>query len=171
MSTHRLAEVDEFRVPCEVVDATDHQLRESGEHGAECFVLWVGELEGRRFSVRNAYVPVQDAYRMPEGLCVTVGGDELHRLNKWLHSNSLSLGAQVHSHPTRAYHSTTDSTFPIVTQLGGLSIVVPDFAERGLRGRGVETYRLHPGGWHHVSKRAVRRLVHIDESVTGREGD
>lgn len=161
MTTTTLEEIGEFRVPAGVVDATDEALRDAGDHGAECFVLWVGRADGVLFQVQHAWVPAQQAYRMPDGLCVTVDGNELHRLNKWLYGRAMTLGAQIHSHPTRAYHSDTDSTYPIVTQRGGLSIVVPDFGHGGLRGRGVESYRLDATGWRHLRRRAVRRLVRI----------
>lgn len=161
MTITSLENIVEFRVPDHVVEATDDQLREAGTHGAECFVLWVGRPDEDRFHVEHAYVPTQNAYQLPDGLCITVEGEELHRLNKWLHANCMTLGAQVHSHPTRAYHSETDSAYPIVTQRGGLSIVVPDFGERGLRGRGVATYRLDAQGWQHLRSRVARRLVQI----------
>jgi hypothetical protein len=158
-----MEDIVRFRVPADVVNATDEALREAGAAGAERFVLWVGRAERSVFSVRHAYVPAQTAHRLPDGLCVTVDGDELHRLNKWLYENQMTLGVQVHTHPTRAYHSDTDSTYPIVTQRGGVSIVVPDFAAHGLRGRGVECYRLAADGWQHLRKRAVRALIELDD--------
>lgn len=39
-----------------------------------------------------------------------------------------SVKAQVHTHPGRAFHSATDDEWPIVSQPGFLSLVVPDFA-------------------------------------------
>lgn len=42
----------------------------------------------------------------------------------------LELRAQIHSHPTAAYHSATDDAFPAVAIPGFLSIVVPNFARR-----------------------------------------
>lgn len=165
-----LEDVARFSVPPEVVDATDQALRHAGAYGAECFVLWVGRADGNRFRVEKEYVPEQSAYRMPDGLCITVDGEELHRLNKWLYQHDLSLGVQVHTHPTRAYHSDTDSAYPIVTQRGGISIVVPNFASDGLRGRGVETYRLGRSGWQHLRSRTMRRLIRFDcNRSAGRE--
>lgn len=166
MTVPFLENISEFRVPARVIDATDAQLRQVGMRGAECFVLWVGKPDASKFQVEDAYIPAQDSYHLRGGLCVTVDGDELHRLNKWLYSYSMTLGAQVHSHPTAAFHSDTDSTYPIVTQRGGLSIVVPDFGQRGVRGRGVECYRLGAGGWQHLRRRAVRRLIHIESHDT-----
>jgi hypothetical protein len=53
----------------------------------------------------------------------------------WLNSlwfeladKQLSLRAQIHTHPGSAYHSATDDEFPVVSQPGFVSIVVPNFA-------------------------------------------
>ena len=159
--TTALSDVARFVVPEQVVETTDAQLREVGTQADECFVLWVGRFHAQQFHVEQAYVPAQEAHRLASGVCVTVDGAELHRLNKWLYANTLTLAVQVHTHPTRAYHSDTDSTYPIVTQQGGLSIVVPDFGRGGLRGRGVQTYRLNDRGWRHVGRFAASRLVQI----------
>jgi len=59
---------------------------------------------------------------------VVVDGPELHRINVWLYEHEMTLIAQIHSHPTDAYHSETDDAIPIITTPGGLSLVVPDFA-------------------------------------------
>lgn len=170
MTVGSLENIVEFRIPDHVIDATDNQLREVGTYGAECFVLWVGHPDNDRFHVEHAYVPTQNAYQLPDGLCITVDGDELHRLNKWLYTNSMILAAQVHSHPRRAYHSETDSAYPIVTQRGGLSIVVPDFGQRGLRGHGVESYRLGAPGWQHLRPRVVRRLMQMGPDADSDQG-
>ena len=76
-----------------------------------------------------------------------VEADELHRLNVWLYENAERLAIQVHSHPTEAFHSDTDDAYPIVTTLGGLSLVVPDFARYGVRGPETALYRLSSAGW------------------------
>jgi hypothetical protein len=39
-----------------------------------------------------------------------------------------SVKAQVHTHPGEAFHSATDDKWPIVSQEGFMSIVIPDFA-------------------------------------------
>ncbi len=167
MSIALLSDVERFRVPPEVVNATDRALREAGDRHAERFVLWTGHVDDSEFRVQAAYIPAQTAHTLPDGLCVTVDGDELHTLNRWLYKNNQTLGIQVHSHPTHAFHSDTDSTYPIVTQRGGLSIVVPDFARRGTAGTGVATYRLDGRGWRPVRGRKLRRLLVLnDEEVS-----
>ncbi|MEJ7786481.1 MAG: hypothetical protein WKF96_16890 [Solirubrobacteraceae bacterium] len=141
-----LASVRRFTVPERVVSSTERSLRSAGREGYELFVLWSGQHSGPRFDVLTAHVPRQTSYRLETGLCVRVDGEALHALNVWLFDSGETLGAQIHAHPTRAYHSETDDTFPIVTTLGGLSLVVPDFCRRGLFVRSA-AYRLTANGW------------------------
>lgn len=154
--------IREFIIPPDICDETDHQLRAAGRDGAERFVLWSGVIDKDLFLVRTIHVPKQTAYRLPEGLCVRVEGDELHRLNVWLFENGERLGIQVHSHPTEAYHSDTDDTYPIVTTRGGLSLVVPDFGRYGVRGRDTALYRLDSSGWGELSVSDARRILRME---------
>lgn len=154
-----LEDVRTFLVPAGVADTTDAALRKAGARGHEAFVLWTGTMDADTFAVQHAYLPTQTGHHLPDGICVTVDGDELHQLNRWLYENGQRLGAQVHSHPARAYHSDTDDAFPIATQRGALSLVVPHFAADGIRGRGVATYRLTSSGWSRQSWLRTRNLV------------
>lgn len=155
-------QVVRFLVPRSVADETDAQLRDAGRSGYERFVLWSGVISLNEFHVRTMHVPRQRAYRLTEGLCVRVEGDELHLLNVWLYEHEERLAIQVHAHPTQAYHSETDDTFPIVTTRGGLSLVVPDFARRGVRGIGTALYRLSASGWDEQPADLSRRLLEIE---------
>jgi hypothetical protein len=142
-----LADVDRFQVPSRIVEHTEEMLRQAGAEGYERFVLWSGCQKGRVFEIRTPHDPKQTSYRLPSGLCVRVEGEELHQLNAWLYEAGEILAIQVHAHPTEAYHSDTDDTYPIVTTLGGISIVVPDFCRNGLFTQGTAIYRLEPRGW------------------------
>lgn len=142
-----LTQASRFLVPASVVADTETALREAGRDGYERFVLWSGVLAGRDFVVRTMHVPAQRAYRLPDGLCVTIDGPALHALNVWLYDHAEILGVQVHSHPATAYHSVTDDTYPIVTVLGGISLVIPDFCAEALLAGGQALYRLSPDGW------------------------
>lgn len=167
MSPVLLTDVDRFVIPTAVIDRTDAALREAGRRGAEKFVLWTGHVIGRVFAAAAAYVPDQVPHRLADGVCVTVDGDALHALNKWLYEHQQTLAVQVHTHPTRAYHSDTDDTYPIVTQRGGLSLVVPDFAAAGIRGSGTALYRLSGSGWHRQRSWTARRLLLLDGEPPG----
>jgi hypothetical protein len=156
-----LERVRRYIVPRAVVGATNRHLRQAGILRAECFVLWSGIQEGEMFYVRSEHLPRQTAYRLDSGLCVRVEGEELHRLNVWLFEHNELLAVQVHSHPTDAYHSETDDTYPIVTIRGGLSLVVPNFAEEGLFGEGVAYYRLGLSGWDELSEKQAKEIIEI----------
>lgn len=166
MNAVLLAEIERFRVPASVIDATDRALREAGRRRAEMFVLWTGHVTGKTFTAATAYVPEQQAHQLSDGLCVTVDGQALHELNRWLYQCRQVLAVQVHTHPTEAYHSSTDDTYPIVTQRGGLSLVVPDFAARGVSGSRTALYRLDTHGWQRVRPRPSRRLLELNIPTT-----
>ena len=155
--------IREFLVPADICETSDQELRDAGSHGNERFILWSGVVRDERFLVRTMHSPKQTAYRLPSGLCVRVEADELHRLNVWLYENGERLGVQVHSHPTEAFHSDTDDAYPMVTTLGGLSLVVPDFARYGVRGRGTALYRLSDTGWNALSPAHARCILQTED--------
>jgi hypothetical protein len=157
-----LADVEQFLIPSEIIDATDQALRDAGRRGAEMFVLWTGHVREDVFTAATAYVPEQQAHQLSDGLCVTVPGPALHALNRWLYDRQQTLAVQVHTHPTDAYHSRTDDTYPIVTQRGGLSLVVPSFAVAGIRGPGTALYRLNGKGWQRLRRRPANKLLLLD---------
>lgn len=124
-----LLPVRTFVIPSSILDDTIVFLRRAGAEGFEGFVLWAGvEISQQRFEFRSLLIPDQRSMVTEHGLLVTVEGEALFRINKAVHNRGEILAAQVHSHPTDAYHSSTDDALPLVTILGGLSIVIPDFA-------------------------------------------
>ena len=154
-----LEAIETFTVPRNVVAYTENDLRAAGRKGFELFVFWTGAVDGDRFVVRHGHVPKQTASRTRRGLSVRVEGQALHELNVWLFDNEEVLGVQIHAHPTDAFHSETDDTFPIVTTLGGLSLVVPDFCRAGLL-TGSAPFRLSPQGWTQ-SLRPAEELIEV----------
>ncbi len=40
-----------------------------------------------------------------------------------------TIAAQIHTHPGAAFHSATDDHWPIISQPGFISIVIPNFAQ------------------------------------------
>jgi len=124
-----LLSIETFVIPRDVLAETILFLRRIGADGYEGFVLWSGRQESeRRFAIRSVMFPKQHASKTHDGLLVTVDGAALFEVNRTAHERGEILAAQVHSHPTDAYHSSTDDTYPLVTIVGGLSVVIPDFA-------------------------------------------
>ncbi|MGA0594265.1 Mov34/MPN/PAD-1 family protein [Enterovirga sp. CN4-39] len=151
--TTSLTEVSAVVVPRRAIDATMEQLRAAGRRGLEGIAFWVGVHSGPMFHVREAYIPRQQGHRTPQGVAVTVAGPELHRLNLYLHRNELRLIAQIHSHPTHAYHSAMDDEYAVATALGSLSLVVPDFAAAPFTVETCAVYRLQRRPWWQFSEK------------------
>lgn len=155
-------DVERVVVPRALADAAQDHLRAVGRQGFEGFALWAGRRAGAEFRVEDTIIPAQQGLRSEDGLCVAVGGEELFRINRHLFASGQTLVAQLHSHPTDAYHSTTDDAYPIVTTAGALSLVVPDFAVRRFSLAECAVYRLDPGrGWVELAPTAAARLVCI----------
>ena len=98
-----------------------------GHEGLEALVLWLVRIEGEDATVGRVWTPRQTSTRTKEGLHLRIGGDELARLNEHLYRSGETLLAQLHTHPTLAYHSPLDEAKPVVTEDGSFSIVVPSF--------------------------------------------
>jgi hypothetical protein len=135
MARSGLLAIRRFIVPPSVIHPTLEVLAESGRQGYESFVVWGGtrEEDEETFVFRSAYKPRQRSYKTERGLFVHVDEEALDRVNRAFNDEGLILAGQAHAHPTEAYHSDTDDVLPLVTLLGGLSVVVPDFAEGGLK--------------------------------------
>ena len=154
-----------FRVPARSVRETVQAIRSAGKDGYELFVLWSGRIVSNDFIVDTVHVPKQTSYKLESGLCVTVNGDELHKLNQWLYRNRQIIGAQVHSHPTEAYHSPTDDAYPIATLEGSFSIVLPFFGRDGWESDGIAIYRLESGIWQGVTCALGHMIEVIDDGA------
>jgi hypothetical protein len=128
-SPRGLLDIERFIISRAIVDETVDFLREVGTKGAEGFVLWAGCIESiRAFRFQTIMVPEQRPISTERGLLVVVEGEALFALNKLAHERKQILGGQVHTHPTSAYHSDTDDHYPLVTLVGSLSVVLPNFA-------------------------------------------
>lgn len=154
--------VREIRVPREVVEAIQQHLRDAGSTHCEGVAFWAGQTSADVFEVHAALVPAQIQTRSNEGVGVMITGDELFRMNVWLHQNGMTVVAQLHSHPGEAYHSDTDNDFSIVTQAGGLSIVVPDFARGPFSLDSAAVYRLDAhGAWSELDAATAKSLIRV----------
>lgn len=143
-----------FEVPEEVVTATLRVLQAAGRKQREAFVVWGGKVDAAGDTLRftTVEVPAQLSHATAHGLLVTVTGEALHELNRSFYRRDELLAAQVHSHPTAAYHSDTDDRYPLVTLRGALSGVVPDFAAGGAADLG-------SWAWYRLLDRATWRRV------------
>lgn len=129
-SASGLLTVRKFIISPAILSETIAFLQEVGTLGYEGFALWGGvNVDAETFRFTRVIVPQQRAFVTAQGLLVVVDGQALFEVNRTLYESHELLGGQVHTHPTSAYHSSTDDHYPLVTLLGSLSIVIPDFAK------------------------------------------
>jgi hypothetical protein len=111
-----------IRLAAGLLPQTFRTLRECGRAECECGVFWTGPSSD---DVADAVEhPLHD--RSPFGYEVDSGW--ITQLWKRLAVSRRSIKAQVHSHPKEAFHSWIDDQWPIISQPGFISIVIPDFA-------------------------------------------
>lgn len=157
-----LKDVTSVTLPRGCISTTHAHLRSVGREGNEGMALWVGVQQDRHFAVAETVIPAQRHIRTSDGVCVIVPAEELHRLNVWLYKRGLKLLAQIHSHPGRAYHSTTDDAYAVATTVGCLSLVVPNFAREPFDLARVAAYRLDgKANWNEVPPAALARMMTI----------
>ena len=137
-------------------------LRYAGTKRVEGVALFAGVRSGMDFRLQEVVIPKQTGYILESGLMYAVDSEELRRLNVWLYNNDIELIAQIHSHPSEAYHSEADDRYPIVDTYGALSIVVPDFAAAPMNVSSWAFYRLSSSKeWDLLSSVDRERLIEI----------
>jgi hypothetical protein len=157
-----LIEIGAVLVPREALQHTCAYLRQVGELGCEGLTVWAGRRDGKAFHVECSLIPEQRHLQSGDGVCVIVEADALHRLNVFLHEQGLLPIAQVHSHPGEAYHSGTDDQYAVVTKVGCLSLVVPDFASKPFALGDCAVYRLTADGrWGELTSAEAADLIKI----------
>jgi proteasome lid subunit RPN8/RPN11 len=111
-----------LRLASDIVQKTFSTFRECGRGECECAVYWIGLSESNL--VNGVEHPIHR--RSPFGY--EINDHWLTDFWKRLAASKQSVKAQVHTHPGEAFHSASDDNWPIVSQEGFLSIVIPDFA-------------------------------------------
>lgn len=157
----------ELVIPDSVLAPTLEFLQDRGRLRHEGFVVWGGKPDGEDgLHFTSCYVPEQTAHKTADGLLVVVEGEALFRMNRAFYERGEIAAGQVHTHPTDAYHSTTDDHFPLVTLCGALSLVVPDFAQHGRTGMDRWAwYRLREHGvWDPAAESGTRIYVEPEGS-------
>lgn len=153
--------VGQFHVASTIVDETIAEVRAAARDGLEAMVVWAGRRSDAVVDVTRAIVPRQTRYQTDEGLLVLIDGDALFDLNRDLFQRGELLVAQVHSHGAGAFHSDTDDHLAVVTLLGGMSGVIPDFglADHDPVRDWYWTRLVGTGTWSEIKARDVIRIV------------
>lgn len=73
----------------------------------------------------------------------------------------LGVRVQVHTHPDEAFHSQTDDAFPLLFDVGFLSLVIPDFARGPIGFEDAFLAEIQPDGrWQEVP---IASRIIVDE--------
>ncbi len=112
-----------LRLPGQVLAESVQMMARCGRGRCECVIYWTGPLNNDR-TVDGWIHPIHR--RSPFGYRI----DDRWLTKFWfqLANKSRGIRAQVHTHPGAAFHSETDDHWPVISQPGFLSIVVPNLA-------------------------------------------
>ncbi len=161
MRANALQSVSKLTVPRRLIEESTAVLQRFGRRGFEGFLLWIGSVEGAEARVVEILVPPQESLRSEEGVGYFVTGEDLFLISKFLGDKNLRLLAQVHSHPTEAFHSSADDRYAVATAAGSFSLVVPDFGFVAPDLRYWAVYRLLAAKWQRLSPAAVANTIDV----------
>lgn len=137
------------------MDATFRVFRDCGRARDECVVYWTAPVA---FTVTINGHDHPDHRRSPGGY--EIESAWLTRYWFQLARERRTIRAQLHTHPGGAFHSGTDDHWPVVSQPGFLSIVIPDFATGPVSLERAWVGLLDEGGrWCRVGAEAVIELT------------
>lgn len=144
-----------YVVRARLLKQTQQLLRDAGRGRDEAYLVWVGRIEG----VSAVVLQVWSVSAEARAAHARVPIDEVLELGKRVSERHLFILAQVHSHPGKAFHSPIDDEHPISSQVGFLSIVVPNFA-KDAAGDGWAYYEHEGHGrWHQLTDYEVAQRI------------
>jgi hypothetical protein len=154
---------DRIFIPSLVLDHTELVLRQAGEVGNEGFVMWAGTIAHGNGYVSTLLVP--RAYTGPTH--GEISAETTANLLLALDDRDLVPLLQLHTHPQRAWLSTTDAIRPVVAVNGFISVVIPDFGFVDLAN--TELWSAHelvgPGKWRELDAAEKNRRFIVDDSI------
>ncbi|HEX8386863.1 MAG TPA: Mov34/MPN/PAD-1 family protein [Rubricoccaceae bacterium] len=158
------------RISCDrdVWEEGQAELRRRGGGHRESGAFLLGAAEGRRRRVeRFVYYDDVDPHALDSGV-VDLDGAAFGPLWSLCRRNGLSVVADVHTHPRRAFFSPTDRANPMVDEPGHLALVLPDYAAAPYSARATREWALYeylgcgPDGHHRWADLGrPDRLLHI----------
>lgn len=138
-----------LRLTSNIVETSFEVLRACGGGKCECAVYWTGP------SAEDLVDGIEHPVHRRSPFGYEVHDNWLTKFWKQLAVSRRSIKAQVHTHPREAFHSATDDRWPIISQAGFLSVVIPNFAAGMPTLNDAWIGRLQPnGGWQQLTAAA-----------------
>ena len=142
-------------LPARVLAGSIRIMADCGKGRCECITYWTGPARNDQ-AIDGWTHPAHR--RSPFGYQV----DDAWLTRFWfqLGDEHRAIRAQVHTHPGMAFHSETDDHWPVVSQPGFLSIVVPNFAIGSVDLKKMWAGMLTANGsWKHVPVFSVLKVM------------
>ena len=109
-------------LPRRMLEESFHIFRACGANRRECQVYWLSSWDN---PLKLVEVVHPDHSSSAYGLANKT--DWLQSFWTDLANRGLGVRVQVHTHPFEAFHSKTDDAYPLLFDVGFLSLVVPNF--------------------------------------------
>lgn len=112
-----------YRISRRMVEETFATFRSCGENRRECQLYWLSPWS-------SPGVLTELAHPKHRSNCygLSVESNWISRFWNDLTAKGLGVRIQVHTHPGEAFHSRTDDSYPLLFDVGFLSLVIPNFA-------------------------------------------
>ena len=106
-----------------MIEETFAIFRSCGDNQRECQLYWLSSWK-KPALLTEVIHPNHWSNRY--GL--SIEGNWINKFWDDMANRGLGVRVQVHTHPHEAFHSATDDAYPLLFDVGFLSLVIPDFA-------------------------------------------
>ena len=131
-----------------LIAQTFAELRKCGSGHRECQILWTSP-----WTEQERILRIVHPDHSSSGGGFQLNSQWLTRFAFELEGLQEGVRVQVHTHPGRAFHSSTDDRFPMVSTPGFLSLVIPNFAQGPVGFKDAYLTELQPDGcWMQVTE-------------------
>jgi hypothetical protein len=160
ISTKTFREINKIVLPSPCLNKAYKQMRLAAMQRQEAVALFAGVEENNIFHIIETIIPEQVSLAL--GTNSLVPEQELLRIRGWLQENEFELIAQIHSDPRQVHQANQHVAWPLINIIGGISIIVPDFALGPTSPETWLVYRLAGGNkWIELDKNEICHLFEI----------
>jgi len=137
-----------------MIDETFATFRSCGANRRECQVFWLSPWADATNLTEVAH-PSHDS----NAYALSIDSDWINRFWLDLANRGMGVRIQIHTHAFEAFHSETDDSFPLLSDVGFLSLVIPNFAKGAVGFDDAYLTEIQPDGrWQQVDIRARIRI-------------
>ena len=147
-----------LRLPRRMLEQSFAILRACGAFRRECKVYWASA-----WADPNALTQVVHPRHRSSMYGLAIDDRWIGEFWKELLDHGLGVRVQIHTHPHEAFHSQTDDAYPLLFDVGFLSLVIPNFAKGPVGFKDAYLAEIQPDGrWKQV---AIESRIVVDDEV------